>query len=51
MVQTRSELNLCMLLEFVGGVLAQFDDIFHGLVAVDADALFSASDQTYFGNG
>ena len=32
-----------MLLEFVGGVLAQFDDIFHALVAVDVDALFSAA--------
>ena len=27
-------------MEHVEGILAQFDDIFHGLVAVDADALF-----------
>ena len=43
-----------MLLEFVGGVLAQFDDIFHGLVAVDVDAHFSAADQIFLemaGNG
>ena len=40
-----------MCMEHVEGILAQFDDIFHGLVAVDADALFSAADQIYFGNG
>ena len=42
-------LGMCM--EHVEGILAQFDDIFHGLVAVDADALFSAADQISFGNG
>ena len=32
--------SLGMLMQHVGGVLAQFDDIFHGLVAVDVDSLF-----------
>ena len=34
-----------MLLEHVEGVLDQFDDIFHGLVAVDVYTLFSTADQ------
>ena len=34
-----------MLLEHVEGVLDQFDDIFHRLVAVDVDTLFSTDDQ------
>ena len=34
-----------MLLEHVEGVLDQFDDIFHGLVAVDVDSLFSVAEQ------
>ena len=43
-----------MLLEYVKGVLAQFDDIFHGLVAVDVYTLFSTADQILLemaGNG
>ena len=31
--------------EHVDGVLDQFDDIFHGLVAVAVDALFSAAER------
>ena len=34
-----------MWIEHVEGVLAQFDDIFHGLVAVDVYTLFSTADQ------
>ena len=36
-----------MLLEFVGVVLAQFDDIFHGLVADDVYTLFSTTDHIF----
>ena len=38
-----SSLGMCM--EHVEGVLARFDDIFHGLVAVDVYMLFSAAMQ------
>ena len=34
-----------MLLEHLEGVLEQFEDIFHGLVAVDVYTLFSTADQ------
>ena len=32
-------------MKYVEGVLVQFDDISHGLVAVDIYALFSAAEQ------
>ena len=32
-------------MQHLSGVLAQFDDIFHGLVAVDVDSLFSVAEQ------
>ena len=38
-----SSLGMC--LEHVEGILAQFDDIFHGLVADDIYTLFSTADQ------
>ena len=48
---TRPGSSLGMLLEHVKGVLAQFDNIFRGLVAVDVYMLFSTADQISFGNG
>ena len=37
--------SLGMWIEHLEGVLAQFDDIFHGLVADDVYTLFSTADQ------
>ena len=36
-----------MLLEHVEGVLDQFEDIFHGLVAVDVFTLFPTADHIF----
>ena len=36
-----------MLLEHVEGILAQFDDIFHGLVTDDVYTLFSTDDHIF----
>ena len=36
-----------MCMEHVEGILAQFDDIFHGLVADDIYTLFSTADQIF----
>ena len=40
-----SSLGMCM--EHVEGILAQFDDIFHGLVADDIYTLFSTANQIF----
>ena len=40
-----SSLGMC--LEHVEGILAQFDDIFHGLVADDVYTLFSTTDHIF----
>ena len=36
-----------MCMEHVEGILAQFDDIFHGLVADDIYTLFSTANQIF----
>ena len=41
----RSESSLGMCMELVDGVLAQFDDFFVGLAAVELYTLFSTADQ------
>ena len=43
----RPECSLGMWIADLEGVLDQFDDIFHGLVAVDVYTLFSTADHIF----